>query len=82
MAKLAVLIDADNASHKSIHLVLQEIAKYGTPIIKRMYGIGAEISTKTAKWSIACMRGVRCRLPMPLHPFSSLLTRVAKMPPI
>lgn len=38
MSKLAVLIDADNASHKSIHLVLQEIAKYGTPIIKRVYG--------------------------------------------
>ncbi len=36
--KLAVLIDADNTSHKSIHLVLQEIAKYGVANIKRVYG--------------------------------------------
>lgn len=36
--KLAVLIDADNTSHKNIGLVLQEIARYGTPIIKRVYG--------------------------------------------
>lgn len=38
MKKLAVLIDADNASHKTIDLVLQEIAKYGTPVVKRVYG--------------------------------------------
>lgn len=38
MKKLAVLIDADNTSHKSIHLVLQEIAKYGVANIKRVYG--------------------------------------------
>ncbi|MDO4896381.1 MAG: NYN domain-containing protein [Moraxella sp.] len=36
--KLAVLIDADNTSHKNIGLVLQEIAKYGVPIVKRVYG--------------------------------------------
>lgn len=36
--KLAVLIDADNALHKTIGLVLQEIAKYGKPVIKRVYG--------------------------------------------
>ncbi|MDI4482279.1 NYN domain-containing protein [Moraxella lacunata] len=38
MKKLAVLIDADNTSHKTIGLVLQEIAKYGVPIVKRVYG--------------------------------------------
>lgn len=37
-AKLAVLIDADNALHKTIGLVLQEIAKYGKPVVKRVYG--------------------------------------------
>lgn len=36
--KLAVLIDADNALHKTIGLVLQEVAKYGMPVIKRVYG--------------------------------------------
>lgn len=37
-SKLAVLIDADNALHKTIGLVLQEIAKYGKPVVKRVYG--------------------------------------------
>ncbi len=37
-AKLAVLIDADNALHKTIGLVLEEIAKYGKPVVKRVYG--------------------------------------------
>ncbi|KAF4944972.1 hypothetical protein FGADI_12316 [Fusarium gaditjirri] len=36
--KLAVLIDADNASHNMIGLVLAEIAKYGTAFVKRAYG--------------------------------------------
>lgn len=36
--KLAVLIDADNALHKTIGLVLQEVAKYGMPVVKRVYG--------------------------------------------
>lgn len=38
LAKLAVLIDADNALHKTIGLVLEEIAKYGKPVVKRVYG--------------------------------------------
>lgn len=36
--KFAVLIDADNTSHKTIGAVLQEIAKYGIAIVKRVYG--------------------------------------------
>ncbi|KAJ5647674.1 NYN domainlimkain-b1-type [Penicillium lividum] len=36
--KLAVLIDADNAQFSSIHLLLSEIAKYGTAHAKRAYG--------------------------------------------
>jgi uncharacterized LabA/DUF88 family protein len=35
--RLAVLIDADNVPYKNIKGVLEEIAKYGTPTIKRIY---------------------------------------------
>ncbi|MCB0509615.1 MAG: NYN domain-containing protein [Chitinophagales bacterium] len=36
--KLAVLIDGDNIPAKYIKEMMQEIAKYGTPTIKRIYG--------------------------------------------
>ncbi|MEZ5199632.1 MAG: NYN domain-containing protein [Bacteroidales bacterium] len=36
--KLAVLIDADNIPHSNIKGMLDEIAKLGTPTIKRIYG--------------------------------------------
>ncbi|CAJ0554908.1 Ff.00g134210.m01.CDS01 [Fusarium sp. VM40] len=36
--KLAVLIDADNASAAMVSYVLAEIAKYGTAFVKRAYG--------------------------------------------
>lgn len=36
--KLAVLIDADNVPHANIKRMLEEIAKYGTLTIKRIYG--------------------------------------------
>jgi len=35
---LALLIDADNISHSYISEMLEEIAKFGTPTIKRIYG--------------------------------------------
>ncbi len=35
--KLAVLIDADNISYKNIKGIMEEITKYGTPTIKRIY---------------------------------------------
>ena len=35
---LAVLIDGDNIPSKYIQLMMEEIAKYGTPSIKRIYG--------------------------------------------
>ncbi len=35
---LAVLIDAENISHKHIRNMLIEITRYGTPTIKRIYG--------------------------------------------
>lgn len=36
--RLAVLIDADNVSYKYVKELLEEIARYGTPTIKRIYG--------------------------------------------
>lgn len=36
--KLAVLIDADNVPYSNIKGMLEEIAKYGTPTTKRIYG--------------------------------------------
>jgi uncharacterized LabA/DUF88 family protein len=36
--KLAVLIDADNVPYSNIKGMLSEIAKYGTPTFKRIYG--------------------------------------------
>lgn len=36
--RIAVLIDADNVPSKNIKAMLEEIAKYGTPTFKRIYG--------------------------------------------
>lgn len=36
--KLAVLIDADNIPHSNIKGVMEEIARYGTATVKRLYG--------------------------------------------
>jgi len=36
--RLAVLIDSDNVSHKYVKAMMDEIALYGTPTIKRIYG--------------------------------------------
>ncbi|MFT4969005.1 MAG: uncharacterized LabA/DUF88 family protein [Chitinophagales bacterium] len=36
--KLAVLIDGDNIPSKYIKEMMEEIAKYGTPTVKRIYG--------------------------------------------
>ena len=36
--KFAVLIDADNISRTKIRFILDEIAKWGSPVIKRAYG--------------------------------------------
>jgi len=36
--RLAVLIDADNIPHSNIKAMLEEVAKYGIPTFKRIYG--------------------------------------------
>jgi len=36
--KLAVIIDADNVPYTNIKGMMEEIAKYGIPTFKRIYG--------------------------------------------
>lgn len=36
--KLAVVIDADNVPHRNVKGMMEEIAKYGVPTFKRIYG--------------------------------------------
>ncbi|MGB4960166.1 MAG: NYN domain-containing protein, partial [Saprospiraceae bacterium] len=36
--RLAVLIDADNVPYATIKEMIEEVAKNGTPTIKRIYG--------------------------------------------
>src|ERR1700734_3487501 len=36
--RLAVLIDADNVPYANVREMFEEIAKYGTPTFKRIYG--------------------------------------------
>ena len=36
--RLAVLIDADNASKDNLKAIMDEVAKYGVPTIKHAYG--------------------------------------------
>lgn len=36
--RLAVLIDADNVPHSNVKGMIEEIARYGTPTLKRIYG--------------------------------------------
>lgn len=46
--RLAVLIDADNISHVHVQAMLEEIAKYGVPTFKRIYGDWT--STRATGW--------------------------------
>ncbi|PKP12932.1 MAG: Maebl [Bacteroidetes bacterium HGW-Bacteroidetes-3] len=48
--KLAVLIDGDNIPSKYIKEMMEEIAKYGTPTIKRIYGDWTK--PQLGKWKI------------------------------
>ncbi len=51
--RLAVLIDADNAPRNCIKAVMEEIAVYGTPTIKRIYGDWT--SPNVAGWKAALL---------------------------
>lgn len=52
MKKFAVLIDADNSSHRSIEPILEEIAKYGIASVRRIYG----------DWSVETLQSWRDKL--------------------
>ena len=52
MNKFAVLIDADNTSHRNIEAILEEIAKYGIASVKRIYG----------DWSVEALHSWRDKL--------------------
>ncbi len=52
MNKFAVLIDADNTSHRNIEAILEEIAKYGIASVKRIYG----------DWSVETLHSWRDKL--------------------
>lgn len=49
ISKLAVLIDADNASAKDIKNILDEITKYGEATVKRIYGNFTDQSSSSWK---------------------------------
>ena len=52
--KLAVLIDADNASISSISFILEEIAKFGIASVKRVYGDWSNPALKG--WYEVCLK--------------------------
>lgn len=59
--RIAVLIDADNTSPKYAEALLEELAKYGTPTIKRAYGDFT--SPQLSGWS----RELNLRAILPVH---------------
>ena len=68
-AKLAVLIDADNAQPSIIGALLDEVAKYGVANIKRIYGDWT--STKLRSWKDATLEYA-------LHPVQQYAYTVGK----
>ena len=70
--RLAVLIDADNAPRSALGDVMAEVAVYGTPTIKRIYGDWT--SPNMNSWNPFCWRP-------PSPPSSSTATPPAKIPP-
>ena len=52
--RIAVLIDCDNVSSKHATAVLEELAKYGTPTVKRAYGDWA--TTQLGGWKAELQR--------------------------
>jgi hypothetical protein len=52
--RLAVLIDADNSTASVTTELLDEIAKYGTPTVKRAYGDWT--TSNLAKWKDELLR--------------------------
>ena len=70
--RLAVLIDSDNTTASLTTELLEEIAKYGTPTVKRAYGDWTLSTSSAGRTSCTVIRSSRC---------SSSRTRAARTPP-
>jgi hypothetical protein len=69
--RLAVLIDADNIPYSKVREMLEEIAKYGTPTFKRIYG----------DWTNQQLQdGNRYSLRMPSLLFSNTVIQKGRIP--
>ena len=69
--RLAVLIDADNAPRSALGDVMAEVAVYGTPTIKRIYG----------DWTTPNLASWKPLLLESAPPCSSTATPRGKIPP-
>ena len=70
--RLAVLIDADNAPRSALGDVMAEVAVYGTPTIKRIYGDWT--TPNLASWKPLLLENA-------ITPCSSTATPQGKIPP-
>ena len=70
---LAVLIDGDNIPSAQVKEMMEEIAKYGNPSIKRIYGDWTK--PRLSKWKNLYSK-------MQLPQFSSMATQLGKTPRI
>lgn len=52
--KFAVLIDADNVSSKYVKSIMDEVGRYGTPTIKRIYGDWTK--SQNVKWKAVLLQ--------------------------
>ena len=71
--KLAVIIDADNVPSENVKGMMEEIAKYGIPTFKRIYGDWTK--PNLASWKKVLLENA-------IHLFSSTDTPQAKIPQI
>ena len=67
---LAVLFDADNVPASHVQEMLNEIAKYGMPTIKRIYGDWTK--PNLGSWKAVLLES---------HPYSNIVTPLEKTPP-
>ena len=65
--RIAVLIDADNVSAKHIVAVLEELATYGVPTVKRAYGDWT--TTQLTSWKPELLRNAI----QPIQQFSNTI---------
>ena len=70
---IAVLIDGENIPSAHVQEMMEEIAKYGNPTIKRIYGDWTK--PRLSKWKTFCLK-----TPSPL--FSNTAILLEKMPQI